>query len=75
MNSFNWMKENNKKLKYRKDFERIFKLDFDEFFDPITGFDICGFDDVLQPPDGTSLEELVKEKFGEEGRILIKNLL
>jgi hypothetical protein len=66
---------NKTRLKYKKEFERIFQLEFNKFFNLVTGFDICLFDEILNPPDGVSLKEFVANNFGNEGKDLILNLI
>jgi len=69
------MLRNKVKLKYRKDFERIFQLDFNRFFHLVTRFNISLLDEVLKIPNGVSLQEYVTREFGKEGELLILKLL
>lgn len=59
----------------RRRFREIFKVDPRAFWDNITGFDVIEFDDFIQPPDGTSTEDTVREKYGQAGVDLVKELI
>jgi len=65
-------------VKYRDSFFQVFNMNLTEFY--ITGFYLVGFDvlkfnDKLNVPDGVSLHDFVKKKYGESGDFLIKELL
>ena len=55
-------------------FRSIFKFPLRPFLD-IFGFDIVKFDEHIKTPDGVSMSEWVKEKFGDEGVKLIEELI
>jgi len=60
---------------HNRDFLRIFNMSLSSFFSPIVGFDVIGFDDYLQVPDGTSTAEYVLENYGQEALDLLSNLI
>lgn len=70
------IKNKNKEAKFHKDFQRIFGENLRNYFDYMTGFDICGFDEkIVKAPDGKSCREVCLEKYGEEGVRVIEGLL
>lgn len=61
--------------KYHKIFRQTFGVQLMNYFSFITGFDIIKFDEkFLKTPDGISMGEYIREKYGEEAVDLIKNL-
>lgn len=60
---------------YDAEFRRIFGFPISRFWNNLTAFDIVGFDDYLKPPDGTSLNEYVTEKYGARACEIINALL
>lgn len=61
---------------YADQFKRTFGRSIGPYMDKFTGFDVLKFDDeVIQPPDGKSTEEVVRERYGEDAVTLIRNLI
>lgn len=56
-------------------FESMFKLSFDDYWDTMSGFDICKFDDDIKCPDGISLKDFLTEQYGEKASNLIEILI
>lgn len=57
-------------------FQVIFKTRLKPFWkDNIFGFDILAFDAWLGVPDGKSTNEVIKERYGQEGLDVIDDLL
>lgn len=68
--------ENKEKLgKYRVQFYNTFGVPLSNYFDLITGLDIVRLDmQVIKPPDGTSTEDFVREKYGEEAVAMLVDM-
>ncbi len=67
----------NKKLLHdnKNSFFKIFSKDLKRFIDPLSGFDIVGFDEELCTPRGMSLSDHVKNIYGDQAHDLIKKLI
>lgn len=69
---------NHHKIVYenKQDFYNSFGVSLEEFFDPITGFDIIKFDKkFIKTVSNESIKDKVFRKFGREGVDIITNLL
>jgi hypothetical protein len=63
-------------LKHGREFKSTFGMPLKNYMDLITGFDIVKFDEeIVKPPDGTSCQQAVKERWGEPAVKLIKSLM
>lgn len=58
-----------------QDFQRIFSMNFSKYWDQLTGFDICLFDEDLGTPDSTSTRDFIIEKYGDAARLLVESFL
>lgn len=47
-------------------FQQITGTPIKKFFHVITGFDVIAFDEWLKTPDGTSTDEFITQKYGED---------
>ena len=58
-------------------FQKIFGVRLHQFWSNLTGFDIISMDEWLQPyeEEKYSMEEIIKERYGEDGAKLIWKLL
>ena len=73
----NMVEKNKKRFTNNKDsFHRVFKTQLSNYFNVITGFDICSFDEkVIKPENGESTRERIKKTYGTQGVKIIENLL
>lgn len=62
-------------LKYRDEFLSTFRVNLSAYFSIVFGFDIVKFDELLQPPDGTSLRDHIQKMYGPEALALVENIL
>lgn len=70
------LKERMKTLDNCEEFQRIFGTQMKPFWiNNICGFDIIAFDKWLKTPNGLSMHEYVKEKFGSKGLSMVEKLL
>jgi len=60
---------------YYLEFESIFNIPLNKFFDNIFGLDIVEFDTWLNTPDGTSTSDYIINTYGIEANQIIKELL
>lgn len=68
--------QNSQKRIYRREFERVFKVKFDDYFDNFLGFDIVRFDEeIICAPDGISTRDHIQTCYGAEAVKLIEVLL
>jgi cyanate lyase len=59
----------------QKEFYQIFKKPVNQFWN-VCGFDICRFDEYLgEYPDGTSMKDFIREKYGDRAVELIQSLI
>lgn len=59
-----------------KGFERLFGIKLKPYFDNITGFNIVKFDKhFVKTPDGKSLAEVIRTKYGDEAEALCLRLI
>ncbi len=57
-------------------FQAVFKTRLKPFWEGnILGFDVLAFDKWLDVPDGMSTNECILNRFGQEGLVIIDNLL
>jgi len=56
-------------------FQNIFGLRLINYTDVFTGFDIVKFDMDINTPDGTSIKDFIKKKYGEDAQKLIKEFI
>jgi hypothetical protein len=47
-------------------FEQTFKVKFKDYWSPLFGFDVTKFDELIKTPDGKSLNQVIKKKYGKE---------
>jgi len=60
----------------RKEFQRIFGVNFSLYWDNLLGFDIVKFDnEVVQADENESMSEAIQKKWGQEGHDMILKLL
>ena len=57
------------------EFKAIFQQPFQRFVHPMFGFDLCRFDEVINPPEGISLKDHIKSKYGDRASELISSLI
>lgn len=57
------------------DFQRIFGVRLRTFWDNFTGFDVIKFDELIQPADGQSTQDKVREDYGEDAVQLCLELI
>jgi hypothetical protein len=63
-----WMKRNNEHLKqWYFGFEHIFGTPLRRWLTVGYGFNVVGFDEYLQTPDGVSTRDHIKERYGQQG--------
>ena len=61
-----------------REFECIFGVPLKQFWDKFLGFDLLKFDDNFIKSgdlDGVSMEDVVRERFGEDGVRIVKTLI
>ena len=62
-------------VKYTSTFYQTFNQSLKKFWDKLTGFDICKFDeDVVKSPDGKSMRDTIAERWGEDAAKMISEL-
>ena len=62
--------------KYGKRFKEIFKVPIGAFMHPVTGFDICGFDNkVIRSKDGVSMRQTLVDEYGLEAAQMIAEII
>jgi hypothetical protein len=71
----NFFYENSQKRIHRKEFNDTFKLNFDNYFSNLLGFDIVTFDEDIHTPDGISTKDFITKTYGEDAVRLIQNLI
>lgn len=54
-------------------FMKIFGKPVNQFYN-IAGFDVIKFDEFIAPPDGVSLQDVVRERYGDIAVDLVKSL-
>tara|TARA_Y100000310_G_scaffold292109_1_gene320594 strand:+ start:251 stop:478 length:228 start_codon:yes stop_codon:yes gene_type:complete len=57
------------------EFKLIFNVDIRKFLNPILGFDLVSFEKYLQVPDSPSIQDFIRENYGESAVQLVKNCL
>ena len=60
---------------YQDEFQKLFKLDLQNFWNPFFGFDVLVFDKYLNTPDDVSISEHVISVYGEEAHELILRMI
>ena len=61
-----------------REFECVFGVPLKQFWDKFLGFDLLKFDDNFIKSgdlDGVSMEDVVRERFGEDGVRIVKTLI
>lgn len=60
----------------RQEFYNTFGISLKEWFDPILGFDIVGFDkEIIKSSDNESIKDKILRKYGQNGVDVITDLL
>lgn len=66
------------KLAYQKHFDgfnQTFGTSLRPLFEPMTGFDVIQFDDIVQPEGDESTLDCVRRKYGEDAVTMILELI
>ena len=59
-----------------RNFTNMFGAGLMVYWDNLTGFDVVKFDEeFLKSPDGKSVEDITRERYGDEGVRILKALL
>ena len=62
-------------VKYTGKFYSTFSRSLKTFWDNLTGFDICRFDEeVVKSPDGTSMRDTIAQRWSEDAAKMISEL-
>jgi hypothetical protein len=61
-------------VKHAPEFQQIFGVRLKPYYDLLTGFDIIKFDELIKPGEDDSLEQAVRERFGDRAVELVKAL-
>ena len=61
--------------KHSINFKQTFGLSMIDYMCPITGFNICKFDDYIKTPNGISTKMFIEEKYGKNAVKLIESLI
>lgn len=56
-------------------FQSTFNIPLKTYWDKMFAFDVIGFDDFLETPDGTSTKDWILEKYGQDAVNLVLDLL
>jgi hypothetical protein len=62
-------------LALNPEFTKLFRCSLKPFWDNITGFDIVAFDKQIVKSGDNAMYDVVKEKYGEAGTVLIERLI
>ena len=68
----------NKKLfsDHNVEFQKIFKVALNSYWDIFTGFDVIAFDgSFIKPPDGVSTRQAFEKKYGKRAVELVEILI
>ena len=57
------------------EFKRIFHVSLGEYWHPVFGFDVTGFDDKVVKSGNQSMKDAVRQTYGQEAVALIQRLL
>lgn len=61
--------------RFKRPFESTFRLRFQDYMDPIFGFNVIKLDQHLGVPDGTSTSDFIKNKYGEKAVRMVREML
>ncbi len=65
-----------RRIKYGEEFRIIFGQPLKKFWESnLLGFDVIGFDEFINPPDGTSCAEAVEKRYGKRAVEVIRALI
>jgi hypothetical protein len=67
--------ESSPRYLYANEFHNLFGVFLADFWDKLFGFDVCKFDEVVQPPDGESLKAFIGRKYGERAVFIVDKLV
>lgn len=63
-------------VRQRQPFRKVFGVELAKYWNIITGFDICQFDeDIVKSPDEMSVRDAVKLNYGDEGLAIVLDLM
>lgn len=60
---------------FYKDFDKIFRMNLVDYWDPATGFKLIEFDKAIGTPSGVRTSTYIKKHYGDNAVSLIESLL
>lgn len=57
------------------EFKRLFHVSLGEYWHPVFGFDVTGFDDKIIKSGNQSMKDAVRQTYGQDAVALIQRLL